>query len=341
MFRLRVSANPSGFSPDFWKRQQRVIPPYQSYQGGVFGILNYQNAKSNFGLGFRADYKTLEVLPFKRNNRALEYQRTFNGYTGSLNYNRNLRSNFVLTLGLQSGWRPPAVNELYSYGLHYGIANFEMGDSSLNPESNVMFEAGLKFHFRTWVFSANVYANSFKDFIYKTPLTNPILTIRGAFPAFQFTQQDALFLGAEFSLERKPSVGYTWLSSFSYLYTQTLQDKEPIFGMPANRMQHHVGYVFRRVGFLNKPWVELQSKWVAKQNGFVEGLDFRDPPEAYVLFHLHAGFECKLGKQKNTLAFSGSVQNVLNQPYRDYQSRFRYFTDDPGINFIIRLNYTF
>ena len=320
---------------------QFIIPPYQSYSGGLFGILKYHNAKSDVGFGLRADYKKLEVLPFKRNNKTLQYQREFNGYTASFNYNRNLRSNVLLSLGLQSAWRPPAVNELYSYGLHYGIANFEMGDSSLHPETNLMLELGLKFPFRTWMLAANVYANRFNNFIYKTPLAEPILTIRGAFPAFQFTQEDALFVGAEYSMERRPQVGITWLSNYSFLHTQTLQNAEPIFGMPANRMQHNLGYAFRRLGRMHKPWVELQSKWVARQNRFVAHVDFRDPPPAYVLFHLHAGFEMNVGKQKNTLVISASIQNILNQHYRDYQSRFRYFTDDPGINFIIRMNYTF
>ncbi|HTJ51012.1 MAG TPA: hypothetical protein VL443_16235, partial [Cyclobacteriaceae bacterium] len=51
------------------------------------------------------------------------------------------------------------------------------------------------------------------------------------------------------------------------------------------------------------------------------------------------GFSLPLGKQLMNINFSAS--NLLNTTYRDYMDRFRYFSDEPGRNFTLRVRVPF
>jgi iron complex outermembrane receptor protein len=63
------------------------------------------------------------------------------------------------------------------------------------------------------------------------------------------------------------------------------------------------------------------------------------PPPAYQVIHFNSGFAFKVHQQFWQVSFG--INNLMNQTYRDYMSRFRYFTDEAGRNFILRLTIPF
>ncbi|MCG9880496.1 MAG: TonB-dependent receptor [Bacteroidia bacterium] len=320
---------------------QFIIPSFISQSLGAFALLKYYNENSSLSLGLRHDWRSLEVPTFQRLSRRYSYQRYFSGFNAGLTYLRNSPKWGQHTISLQSAWRPPAVNELYSYGLHYGLANFEIGDSNLVPERAWLLDWNVKKVWRNWHIDAGVYGQLFRNFIYRLPSATPMLTIRGAFPAFQFTQSQVLIAGFDASIAYKPLLAWQWESRFSQLYAQDLDLNRALIFMPANSMEHSVAYVWGDRKKLRSPYAELRSVWVARQHRFVPGLDFIDPPAAYVLLNLNVGFSYVLHPKWKAWNVHMSVNNLLNKSYRDYLSRFRYFTDDPGVNFIIRLQIPF
>jgi iron complex outermembrane recepter protein len=74
---------------------------------------------------------------------------------------------------------------------------------------------------------------------------------------------------------------------------------------------------------------------VLEQRRVEANSDFLAPPPTYNIWRIDAGFKIK----KLTLGLS--VQNVLNTTYREYLNRFRYFTDELGRNFSLRIKYRF
>jgi iron complex outermembrane recepter protein len=54
---------------------------------------------------------------------------------------------------------------------------------------------------------------------------------------------------------------------------------------------------------------------------------------------LSTGF--KVPVQERMLSVYLSVENLMNNSYRDYLNRLRYFAHDMGRNFSIKLNYSF
>ena len=76
--------------------------------------------------------------------------------------------------------------------------------------------------------------------------------------------------------------------------------------------------------------------WVSQQrfipNDFI---DYLAPPRQYFLTNLNFSTDLYLAKKPITVG--ASVYNLLNINYRDYMNRFRYFSDETGRNFVVRL----
>jgi iron complex outermembrane receptor protein len=62
--------------------------------------------------------------------------------------------------------------------------------------------------------------------------------------------------------------------------------------------------------------------------------DYAPSPPGYHLFNFETGIKISADEYDARLIFS--VNNIFNTRYRDYLDRFRYFTDAPGRNFILR-----
>ena len=334
---LKAGLNQS-FQENITAGLQWIIPTFNSANLAAFSMLKYYNESSSLSIGLRYDYRKLNVPEFRRFGKTYAYAKDFNGLNAGITYIKLTQHKWQHTLSLQSAWRPPALNELYSYGLHYGLASFEIGDSNLVPERAWMLEWDVKKSYKNWQVEGSFYAQVFENYIYKRPLSAPILTIRGAFPAFMFTQTSALIAGVDAVLRYKPAIGWQWESRFSQIYGQDLRLQEALFLMPANSMEHSLAYAFKGYKKMAEPYAELRSLWVARQHRFAPNLDFREPPAAYALFQLNMGFSYLVNPKWRAWNIHVTINNLLNTNYRDYLSRFRYFTDEPGVNFILRLH---
>ena len=333
---LKAGLNQS-FQENITAGLQWIIPTFNSVNLAAFSMLKYYNESSSLSIGLRCDYRKLNVPEFRRFGKNYAYAKDFNGLNAGITYIKLTQHKWQHTLSLQSAWRPPALNELYSYGLHYGLASFEIGDSNLVPERAWMLEWDVKKSYKNWQIEGSFYAQVFENYIYKRPLSAPILTIRGAFPALMFTQTSALIAGVDAVLRYKPAIGWQWESRFSQIYGQDLRLQEALFLMPANSMEHSLAYAFKSYKKMAEPYAELRSLWVARQHRFAPNLDFREPPAAYALFQLNMGFSYLVNPKWRAWNIHVTINNLLNKNYRDYLSRFRYFTDEPGVNFILRL----
>lgn len=334
---LKAGLNQS-FQENITAGLQWIIPTFNSVNLAAFSMLKYYNESSSLSIGLRYDYRKLNVPEFRRFGKNYAYARDFNGLNAGITYIKLTQHKWQHTLSLQSAWRPPALNELYSYGLHYGLASFEIGDSNLVPERAWMLQWDVKKSYKNWQVEGSFYAQVFENYIYKRPLSAPILTIRGAFPALMFTQTSALIAGVDAVLRYKPAIGWQWESRFSQIYGQDLRLQEALFLMPANSMEHSLAYAFKSYKKMAEPYAELRSLWVARQYRFAPNLDFREPPAAYALFQLNMGFSYLVNPKWRAWNIHVTINNLLNTNYRDYLSRFRYFTDEPGVNFILRLH---
>lgn len=312
------------------------IPNYRNYTGGAFLIERYVGLRWELEAGLRYDYKWLRTYEFQNDSTITN---TFNWSRMSATVGGLVRisPHVRLHANLGTAWRPPAVNELFSNGLHHGAAAVEIGNKNLQAEQiyNASMTLNYEAHEKAGA-EVSLYHNFIKDFIYLQPVQPPTLTIRGAFPTFEYRQADANMTGMDASVFWNFAPGLTWQSTASILRARANTPEKFLVGIPADRFSHSIKYTFHAGESIRNPYLTLKLRHVRRQNRVADSTDYSPPPDAYVLLDFEAGTTLQFGKQELNVHFG--AYNILNTSYREYLDRFRYFTDAMGRNFAIRLN---
>ncbi|MGB4398933.1 MAG: TonB-dependent receptor [Daejeonella sp.] len=320
-----------------------LIPFFDSYNGGLFLIEKRVFSNWELEAGLRYDYKWMQAR--LRENvldssiPEIRPQFNFNQLSGTVGASYHMGKGYRLTSTLAKAWSPPAINELFNNGVHHGSATYEKGDANLREESSINLTAGIIKQSEKFSAEISGYYNRIEDYIYLKSWLAPVLTIRGAFPAFHYVQVDSRFTGADFlgSWQLNKHVSATAKYSFVRAYnTVTNQHLEFI---PADRFSGNLSFHLPETKAFKASSFDLTAIHVAKQNLIQASQDFAPVPNAYTLINMNLATSMNVFGQALNLSFS--VQNALNTRYRDYLNRFRYYADDTGRNFIIRLKMPF
>jgi len=316
-----------------------LIPNFNQFNIGVFWIERYVKNDWEFEAGARYDYRTLST------HRVVSRQKVSNDFTfsnasGTLGATRNFAPNFSARLNAGTAWRAPNVSELFSDGVHHGAAAFEKGDSTLHPEKAMNTIASVKYASEKLTIEIGGYFNYIKDFIYLKPQPDPILTVRGAFPYFKYTQTDATFKGIDVSADWQFVKNLTVTSKLSYLKAYDTRNDNYLVMIPANRWDNQLKYTVPEFGKWHNLFLSAGNLWVARQKRVPPNSDFLPPPAAYSLWNIQAGGTIHVS-EKQQLEIGISVTNLFNTVYRDYMNRFRYYADDIGRNASLRIKWKF
>jgi iron complex outermembrane receptor protein len=104
-------------------------------------------------------------------------------------------------------------------------------------------------------------------------------------------------------------------------------------------LENTLRYGFGNRGIFKQLYVSVTGIWVAHQRRVPANSDYLVPPSSYMLLNSAIGFS--LPANEHLIHVSLSATNLFNISYRDYMDRFRYFTDEPGRNFIARVRIPF
>lgn len=315
------------------------IPNYENYTAGLFLVERWKKNKLQVEAGLRYDIKSLSVY-MRRNNFVEETPYNYNQLSATAGLLYDLSAHARLSFNAGTGWRAPGVNEMYSNGLHHGAAAVEIGDLNLKEEKSVNLIAGVNIHdHHRYKAEAAVYFNTFSDFIYLQPELPPTLTIRGAFPTFRYRQTDAFLYGVDFVFEY--NLGKSW-SADAGLIAVRAEDRDNrgyIPGMPADRFSYGLKRRFKSSGILRETFAGAEISHVMRQTRVPDKSDYIAPPAGYMLVSAEVGGEVVIGKQPVWITLS--VTNLLNEKYRDYLNRYRYFADDEGRNIMLKIKVPF
>ena len=317
-----------------------LIPNFKNHTGGIFLIERYKHLLFDLEAGIRYDYKKIQIYRYQYLSVG-EYQlespiHEFENLSGNLGVIFKPDSNFNVSLNAGTAWRSPSVNELYSSGLHHGAAAIEYGDDLLETEKSKSLILSVRYSpIKKLYIESDLYYNDITDFIYRKPMGAPVLTIRGAFPAFEYTQTNAVLKGADLFLKYLIHPRVDVSLKYSVLRAWNKSSDEWLVMMPADRGEIEINYRFKNQKKMSDTYVSMSGNYVNKQWRVPANSDFVAPPQAYYLFDLNLSTTLLLGKQTITLGFS--VLNLMNTTYRDYMDRFRYFTDAIGRNYTLRI----
>lgn len=317
-----------------------LIPNYRDYNGGAFAIERYNKGKFNFEAGVRYDYRWLRV--YQRNATTLQLYNTtyeYHNVTGTVGATYRYNAHLSFTGNVGTAWRAPSINEMYINGEHFSNASYEIGDSSLKSERSVNTSLSANYTNDKLRIVADLYYNKIGNYIYSQPQQQMVTIISGAYPLFKYTQDNVNIKGADVSLQYDITRHLTMQSKTTIVlgYNETIHDY--LIYMPANRFENGITYQGHKLWKLTEPYIGVENVTVSKQNRVPPNVDFAPPPAGYSLYNINAGFTTPL--MGHLLTVNVGVNNATNVAYRDYLNKFRYYCDDLGINYVLRLKYSF
>lgn len=352
---------------------QRIpfIPNFVNYSGGIFGVTQKIIGKWKLDAGLRYDYRFYHVKGYDYKNSLYENRLNFSNVSATGGATLQLKRD-RLDLNVSTAWRPPHVAELYSVGAHQSAAGIEYGlllDPSTNEvrdinDVNFNNEQAMKgiatYHIERNKFQLmfSVFGNRISNYIYLKPggITQ---NIRGAYPYFRYAQTDVLFTGLDASGSFTISKSVKLLSTASLIRAINQGNSGEMPFIPPNR--YDVGVRWEQPATSkNNFFLEMRVRWISQQHfaprtitprqfkeAAVQGIDlladddrnfdFAAAPDGYVLANASSGFSVKTGQSR--LDFRFSVENAVNEKYREYTNRFRYFALDRGRNFVVSVQY--
>lgn len=356
---------------------QRIpfIPNFNSFSAGLFGVTKlYLNAWT-IDLGTRYDFRHYAVKGFDYKNTFYSTSFNFNNISATAGATLQLRKHQTLNLNLSSAWRPPHVAELFSVGTHQSAAAIEYG-LLLNDTTNEIMdinqvnfktEQALKFvatyHKRWENFTLEVspYANYIFNYIYLRP-AGITTNVRGTYPYFRYAQTDALFPGVDITGTWQARKDLKIIPKASVLSAQDERNHDYLVSIPSNKYEVALRYEKPLRAVFKNFYIESKTLYIAKQTRaplvitvkeiseaqernddlFTDrsaNFDFMAAPEGYWLWNLSAGASVK--SRKAQYDFRIASENTLNQTYREYTNRFRYYAQDTGRNIILSVKCIF
>lgn len=352
-----------------------LIPNYDKIDFGVYGIASYTFSEFfQVDSGLRYDFSTIDASKFYQKTRWDErgYDANFSHFivgdfgtqwlTAPTFTFHNISANVGFHYKMEKDWdwytnisyanRNPNPSEFFSDGLHHSTGIIELGDLNLTKEQSTKLSVTFQKKYNRFSFEVNPYLNYIKDYIYLEP-TGFETTIRGAFPVWEYKQTNGQFLGIDFQTHWNINNQWQHMFSLGYVHGEDLQNNEPLIDMPPLNFSN-------KIAFTKKEWhhlfMELKSEMVFEQNRHPDNnfytniiidntltpvlVDISTPPPAYHLLHFYSEMKFNtFKKMTTTVAFS--VQNILNESYRDYLNKQRFFADEIGRSFQIQLKFNY
>jgi iron complex outermembrane receptor protein len=109
--------------------------------------------------------------------------------------------------------------------------------------------------------------------------------------------------------------------------------------MPSNNLYTTLNYLIPKLGTFHNIDFQINSRFVFEQKNLHASQDFVAPPPSYHLIGLKVSAEKQLNKLRLNMFIR--AENLLNETYRDYLNRQRYFADDLGFNMTVCINISF
>ena len=318
-----------------------LIPDYYASKFGFYSMATFSDKNTISEFGARMDMEQRNVVSISSSypRKIVRYNKHYKSFASYAGFSQKISDNTQINYNLGLATRNPEINELYSFGLHQGVSGIEEGDPNLAQEFSIKntlsfaSQIAKKIHFH-----ALFYTHFIKNYIFLNPENEFRLTIRGAFPVFSYKQTDAQISGADIDCNYQHSKKLNVSSRYSFLSGRDYKGI-PLVYMPPNNFNLHVNYRLKNLLSFQNIGVKSNIQYVFKQNNYNANQDFLPPPDAYCLIGF--GLNASLYQEHFTSTFYLDIQNLLNETYRDYLNRQRYFADDLGINLRFGVNISF
>jgi iron complex outermembrane receptor protein len=316
---------------------EAFIPPSKTGAFALFAVEEIGSGPMIYELGLRLQRQETEAVD--------NPSRDFTGASGSFGLVWRPGKDYAVGASVARTVRFPRAEELYSDGPHLATVSYEVGDPTLDPETGLGLDVSLRKREGRVSGALTLFVNRYDDFIYERPTGEIVDDL----PEFQFTQDDAEFLGAELNLlimlweSAGNHVGLEFNSD--YVRAEFADSGEPLPYIPPFRFGGAVHYRGAR-------WHGSVDVWYYDEQTRVPGLEVPvedpelralyglTPTDSYTMVDAHVGYRLPVGGKRGTMHdFMLRGRNLTDVEARNAVSRLKDFVPLPGrdIGLVYRL----
>jgi len=299
-------------------------PPAKSLNLSAYLFEAFDINRFHFEFGGRYNFDDIKPLEEKPDaNIGYIRERQFNTFSLSISSLYELTDIVYLGINLSKSSRVPTIEELFSEGPHLAAYSYEVGNPDLDSESGFGSEFFIYHKFEKLFFSINVFYNNLNNYI--IPRNTGEINYATFLPIYATTGVGAEFYGIENQIDWKISRLFTLNNSISFtrgIFKSggSLPQIPPLKGL--------LELIFN----LEHISIGLGTEWAAEQNKVDQ---FEEPTAGYVIFNNYYQYLFQTGEAVHTISLS--IDNILNQEYRNHLSRIKSILPEAGTNF--RLSY--
>lgn len=327
-------------------KQPAFVPNFAALSMGGYFLHKAQWGKLQMALGMRYDFRVMSVNGYSSLSNYTYYDdfKLYSNFTMSLAGHYQFNENWDARANIGWSWRPPDINELYSIGLQDG-SYWVVGNRNLASERGYKLVAGTRYRNAWLVVEPSAFYQHVNSYIYdhigegKDRFHNHP---SGKYPKFIYDQDDVRLYGGDIEVTAKPLKRLTFVGKGEWIFARNITHNDWLPFMPSDR--YGLSGTYDVPVSTNKKYratVSLSSIYVTKQNRFDPDKDLvSDSPAAYFLLNGTADFRIAL-PHKREVKFILVGENILNNLYKEYTDRFRYYAHERGANFSLRTLYHF
>lgn len=323
-----------------------LVPNFTTAQGGVFYFAEWRKTPNWLLMaGFRADAAAHNIeqhlQPIYINGeptgehveRTPPIERKLGNLSGSIGTQYIFDDHWKIRANAGSSFRMPTAIELGVNGIHHGNYRHELGNSGLKPERGYQMDVELTYNHHPFIISVSPFAAYYSNFIYLAP-SGRFSPLPGASTMWQYTQNNAIFIGGELSTQATLFPGLAAGIGLDYVWNYNLETFLPLPLTPPFMGLINLEYT------LNQPGKKLSRSYIFAETRLAGDQNRVDRNErttlGYTLFEIGYGIEFKV---KNTIfSIFGRAQNLTNAIYMNHLSRYRLLNlPEPGRNFSLSL----
>lgn len=306
-----------------------IIPNYTENTIGGYFLQHYAHGKWQAEAGVRFDHQLTKAAGYDWVGEWYGGTLKFNNLSYHLGLHHRFSPALRLTSNLGVAWRAPHVYELYSNGNELGSGIFVRGNNQLQSERSYKWITSLSYQRERWSAKVDAFVQWIDNYIYDAPMHRNIVVASGAYPLFAYRQTEALFRGVEAEVEVELTAELSYRAMAALIHAHERDTGQYLPYIPAERIGHELSWS-HKWGKGRHLWASTKHQWVARQHRFNPAADLiAFAPDSYHLIGLEMGYEQPFGRW-HRLRFSLSVDNLLNEQYKDYTNRARYYAHDLG-----------
>ena len=320
-------------------------PSTRDYTLAGYAISEFGSGSTRFQAGVRYDWARYdpqeESFVFVGGQFVPTRPRTFGSFSGSVGMLHELTGRTRIGASISRAYRTPDFNELYSNGPHLAANSYDVGDPEIDQETGVGGDLFVRHTGERIRADFAVFIMHMHNYIFPSSRGRAEVGRQGERPRFQYTNEDAQFVGGEAQANVRITDKWSVEATASYVQARFTsgRDSIPVF-TPADTFFVAPSKHPPLIPPLNgRAALRYQSgrksagaevKWAADASHLG---DFETSTDGYRILNLDAGIQLLVGGRLHSI--TARIDNVFDTEYRNHLSRIKDLMAQPGRNFAV------